>query len=54
MLRVICVRTGTKFDKWWEDNLRHMVDTYSGLNYDEFVVMDEDLYDWRVQQAVDV
>lgn len=45
MLRVICVRTGTKFDKWWEDNLRHMVDTYSGLEYDEFVVMDEDLYD---------
>jgi len=45
MLRVICVRTGTKYDKWYEDNLKHMVDTYSGLDYDEFVCIDEDLYD---------
>lgn len=43
--RVICVRTGDKFDQWYEDNLKHMVDTYSGLEYDEFVVIREDTYE---------
>lgn len=45
MLRVIAVRTGTKYSKWYEDNLKHMIDKYSGLDYDEFVVIREDLYD---------
>ena len=45
MLRVICVRTGSKYDEWYEHNLKHMVDKYSGLKYDEFVCIDEDLYD---------
>jgi hypothetical protein len=45
MLRVIAVRTGTKYSKWYEDNLKYMIDTYSGLDYDEFAVIREDLYD---------
>lgn len=45
MLRVIAVRTGTKYSKWYEDNLKYMIDKYSGLNYDDFVVIREDLYD---------
>lgn len=45
MLRVICVCTGDKFDEWYVANLKHMVDTYSGLKYDEFVVIREDEYD---------
>lgn len=44
MLRIICVRTGTKYDKWYEHNLKHMVDTYSNLDYDEFVCIKEDRY----------
>jgi hypothetical protein len=45
MLRVICVRTGDKYNQWYEDNLKHMVDTYSGLDYDEFVCIHDDVYD---------
>lgn len=45
MLRVIAVRTGTKYSKWYEDNLKYMIDNYSGLKYDEFIVIREDLYD---------
>lgn len=45
MLRVICVRTGDKFDQWYEDNLKHMIDTYSGLKYDAFEVIRDDEYE---------
>lgn len=45
MLRIIAVRTGTKYSQWYEDNLKHMIDTYSGLDYDEFVVIRDDIYD---------
>ena len=45
MLRVIAVRTGTKYSKWYEDNLKYMIEKYSGLEYNEFVVITEDLYD---------
>lgn len=45
MLRVIAVRTGTKYNQWYEDNLKHMIDKYSGLDYDEFVVIRDDIYD---------
>jgi hypothetical protein len=45
MLRVICVRTGDKFDSWYEDNLKHMIDTHSNLDYDEFVVIRDENYD---------
>ena len=44
-MRIICVRTGTKYDSWWEHNLKHMIDKYSGLKYDEFVVIKENLYE---------
>ena len=29
MLRVIAVRTGDKYNKWWENNLKHMIDKFS-------------------------
>lgn len=45
MLRVICVRTGTKYNQWYEDNLKYMIDEYSGLEYDEFVCIKDDVYD---------
>lgn len=48
MLRVICVQTGTKYDDWYVDNLKHMVDTYSNLRYDSFEVVTEDLYEIQV------
>ena len=47
-IRVICVRTGTKYNEWWENNLKYMVDNYSGLKYDEFVVVKENLYELQV------
>ncbi|MEJ6809395.1 MAG: hypothetical protein QNK69_03660 [Amylibacter sp.] len=43
-MRVICVNTGDKFDQWYTDNLKHMIDTYSGLQYDSFEVIDEEIY----------
>ncbi|MAU88669.1 MAG: hypothetical protein CMC40_02015 [Flavobacteriaceae bacterium] len=45
MIRVICVCTGTKYDEWYVDNLKHMIDTYSGIKYDKFEVMRENRYD---------
>lgn len=48
MLRVICVRTGDKYDQWYEDNLKHMIDTYSGLEYDEWCVIHDDIYEMSV------
>jgi len=44
-MRIICVNTGKKYTQWHTDNLKHMIDQYSGLEYDEFVCMDTDLYD---------
>ena len=43
-MRIICCRFGDKFTQWHVDNLKHMIDTYSGLKYDEFVVVSSDLY----------
>ena len=45
LLRIICVNTGTKFENWYVDNLKHMIDTYSCLQYDKFHVITEDRYD---------
>ena len=45
VLRVICVRTGTKYNQWYEDNLRYMIDNYSGLKYDSFECIHDDVYD---------
>ena len=46
--RVICVRTGEKYNQWYEDNLKHMIDTYSGLEYDSFEVIRNNEYDLQV------
>ena len=43
-LRIICCRFGDKFTDWHVDNLKHMIDTYSGIEYDEFEVIEEDLF----------
>ena len=44
-IRVICVRTGNKFDQWYEDNFKYMIDKHSGLKYDEFVVIRDNVYE---------
>ena len=41
-MRIICVNTGDKFGQWYVDNLKHMIDTYSGLKYDSFEVITEE------------
>ena len=43
-MRIICVCTGNKFTQWHVDNLKHMIDAYSGIQYSEFVCVSEDLY----------
>ena len=47
-LRVIVVNTGTKYDSWYNNNIKHMIDTYSGLEYDEFHVLQDDRYEMQV------
>jgi len=44
-MRIICVRTGDKFDQWYEDNLKFMIDKYSCLEYNEFVVIRDEEYE---------
>ena len=44
-MRLIYVCTGTKFSQWYVDNLDHMINTYSGLKYDERVVIREEKFD---------
>ena len=41
-MRLICVNTGNKFGQWYVDNLKHMIDNYSGLKYDSFEVITEE------------
>ena len=43
-MRIICCKFGDKFTNWHVKNLKHMIDTYSGLKYNEFVVISSDLY----------
>ena len=43
-MRIICCKFGDKFTNWHVRNLKHMIDTYSGLKYAEFVVVSSDLY----------
>ena len=43
-MRIICCRFGKKFTDWHVKNLKHMIDTYSGLSYDSFEVIENDLY----------
>ena len=48
MIRVICVRTGDKYSQWYEDNLKYMIDTYSGLEYNSFEVIRDNEYELQV------
>ena len=41
-MRLICCRFGTKFTDWHVNNLKHMIDNYSGLTYDSFEVIEND------------
>ena len=43
-MRIICCRFGTKFTDWHVNNLKHMIDNYSGLSYDSFEVIENDIY----------
>ena len=43
-MRIICCRFGKKFNQWHVDNLKHMIDNYSGLKYDSFEVIENDIY----------
>ena len=43
-MRIICCKFGKKFTDWHVDNLKHMIDNYSGLKYDSFEVIEKDLY----------
>ena len=43
-MRIICCRFGDKFTQWHVDNLKHMIDEYSGLKYDSFEVIEDDLF----------
>lgn len=45
MVRVILVRTGSKYDVWYEDQLKHMIDKYSNLEYNSFHVIKDHVYD---------
>ena len=40
--RIICVNTGDKFSDWYVDNLKYMIDVWSGLGYDSFEVIKEE------------
>lgn len=44
-IRIICTRTGDKFNQWWEDNLKFMVDKYSNIKYDEFVCIRDNRFE---------
>ena len=44
-MRIICCKFGDKFTDWHVDNLKHMIDTYSGLKYDSFEVIEDNPYD---------
>jgi len=43
-MRIICVRTGEKYTDWHVNNLKYMIDNYSGLSYNKFEVIENDLY----------
>ena len=46
-MRIIAVNTGVKFGEWYVDNLKYMIDKYSGLKYDSFeVIRDEKYHSW--------
>ena len=40
MLRIITMRYGDEYDKWYEDKFVQMINKYSNLDYDELYVLD--------------
>ena len=44
MRRIICCKFGEKYTEWHIDNLKYMIDKYSGIEYDDFQVVDKDLF----------
>ena len=42
MTRVICVNTGFKYNQWYVDNLKHMIDHFSKIKYTQFEVIEEE------------
>ena len=44
LTRVILVRTGAKYDVWYENRIKHMIDTYSNIKYDSFHVIRDHVY----------
>ena len=43
-MRIICCRFGNKFTQWHVDNLKYMIDFHSGISYDSFEVIENDIY----------
>lgn len=43
-MRIICAKWGEKYTDWHIKNLKHMIDTYSGINYDKFEVFTKNNY----------
>ena len=44
-MRIIAVNTGVKFGEWYVKNLKHMIDKYSGLEYESFEVIRDEKYE---------
>ena len=44
MRRIIACRFGNKFNQWHVDNLKYMIDFHSGISYDSFEVIENDIY----------
>ena len=44
MIRIIVAKWGEKYNDTYINNLKHMIDTYSGINYDKFEVFTKNNY----------
>ena len=42
--RIICCQFGKKFNDWHVENLKYMIDHHSGIEYDDFEVITNDIY----------
>jgi len=43
--RIICAKWGEKYNDNHISNLKYMIDTYSGITYDKFEIIDKNLFD---------
>ena len=41
--RIICCQFGKKFNDWHVENLKYMIDHHSGIEYDDFEVITNDI-----------